>query len=73
MKGNYQDLGMKDMYLTSLYFTVTTITTVGYGDISGTNSLERLICCFLMIMGVLFFSVSSGTLTSIITNYEEVN
>lgn len=27
-------------YLTSLYFTVTTITTVGYGDISAKNPLE---------------------------------
>jgi len=27
-------------YLTSLYFTVTTITTVGYGDISANNGIE---------------------------------
>lgn len=24
-----------EKYLTSFYFTITTITTVGYGDISG--------------------------------------
>lgn len=28
------------LYLTSLYFTVTTITTVGYGDMSATTHLE---------------------------------
>ena len=61
--GGYQDLDWSDLYLASFYFTVTTITTVGYGDISGTNFTERLICIFLMITGVLFFSFSSGTLT----------
>ncbi|MFN9903918.1 MAG: ion channel [bacterium] len=30
-----------------MYYTITTITTVGYGDISGTNSIERPICAFL--------------------------
>ena len=49
------------------------MTTVGYGDISGTNTFEKLICILLMILGVIFFSISSGTLTAIITNYEAVN
>ena len=31
---SYETLGSDERYLTSLYFTVTTITTVGYGDIS---------------------------------------
>ena len=53
-----------------MYYTVTTIATVGYGDISGTNTTERIICIFLMISGVFFFSFSSGTLTNIISNQE---
>jgi voltage-gated potassium channel Kch len=55
-----------ELYITALYFTVTTITTVGYGDISGTNTTERLVSIFLMILGVVFFSFSTGALTSII-------
>ena len=62
-----------ELYTTAIYFTVTTITTVGYGDIGGSNQIERGICMFLMIMGVIFFSVSSGTLTNIISSYEEVS
>ena len=58
------------LYTTAFYFTVTTITTVGYGDISGTNQVERVICMFLMILGVLFFSFSSGYLTSLISNMD---
>jgi len=61
------------LYSTAIYFTVTTITTVGYGDISGTNATERIICVFLMIMGVIFFSFSTGSLTSMISNYDSAN
>ena len=61
------------LYLTTFYYIVTTITTVGYGDISAVNSIERVISIFLMISGVLFFSFSTGTLTSIISEYDEVN
>ena len=44
-----------DIYLVSLYWTVTTITTVGYGDISGTNLPEMIFCCLVMIIGVIAF------------------
>ena len=59
---NYQ------LYATAIYFTVTTITTVGYGDISGTNFMEKIMCIFLMLSGTFFFAFASGTLTSIIAN-----
>jgi hypothetical protein len=61
------------MYVVAFYYTVTTISTVGYGDISGTNSIERCISIILMISGVFFFSYSSGTLTNIISNREAHN
>ena len=35
-----EDLPTEEKYLISLYFTVTTITTVGYGDISANNPIE---------------------------------
>ena len=69
---NFEELGQSLLYSTAIYFTVTTITTVGYGDISGTNATERIICCFLMILGVVFFSFSSGTLTSMISNQDTI-
>jgi hypothetical protein len=34
------------LYITSFYFTVSTITTVGYGDIRGVNFGERVYCIF---------------------------
>ena len=73
LSNGFEDQEIAELYTTAFYFTVTTITTVGYGDISGTNTTERVICIFLMIIGVLFFSFSSGSLTQIISNYEKVN
>lgn len=55
-----------DLYTTSLYYTITTITTVGYGDISGKNTLERVIGIIIMICGVISFSFATGSLSSIL-------
>ena len=60
-KENENDNGF--VYLTSLYFTITTITTVGYGDISGSNSWERIFCILVMMIGVIGFSYATGILS----------
>ena len=54
------------MYVASYYFTMTTLTTVGYGDIKGHTVIERVVCIFLHLIGVLSYSFASGSLTSII-------
>jgi hyperpolarization activated cyclic nucleotide-gated potassium channel 1 len=59
-----------ELYVTSFYFTVTTIVTVGYGDIHAYNTVERVICIFLMIIGVIAFSFATGSLSSILSNYD---
>ena len=61
------------IYTVSLYWSVATITTVGYGDISGTNNLERLFCSMVMIFGVFAFSLANGSVTSIIQNIDSNN
>ena len=53
------------LYLTAFYFTVTTITTVGYGDISGGTASEKVFCIIIMVVGVVSFSFASGSLASI--------
>jgi hypothetical protein len=70
----YIELDNLYLYITSFYFTVTTITTVGYGDISGvSNNIERIFCSFIMITGVISFSFASGSLASILQNYDTQN
>ena len=59
-----------EQYLTSIYFTVTTITTVGYGDISGGTFSEKIAAIVLMLLGVISFSVASASLSSIFSSFD---
>ena len=61
------------IYITSLYYTVTTMTTVGYGDINGGNTVERSISIMIMLIGVIAFSFATGSLSSILSNYDQAN
>ena len=60
-----------DLYITSFYYTTTTILTVGYGDITAVNSMEKVLSIILMIVGVISFSFATGSLSSIIANYDQ--
>ena len=62
-----------EIYISAIYFTVTTITTVGYGDISGTNTLEKTMCICLMICGTFLFALASGSITTIMQNFDQIN
>ncbi|MFZ1812864.1 MAG: potassium channel family protein [Rhizobiaceae bacterium] len=42
-------------WVDALYFTVTTLTTTGYGDITLKDPLGRLLTVFIMIFGVALF------------------
>jgi len=54
------------IYILAVYFCITTITAVGYGDVSGFSSVERLFCIFLMLLGVISFSFATGFLSQLL-------
>ena len=58
------------MYIESAYFTITTVATVGYGDIYPVNTLERGFTIVLMLIGVSAFTFVSGALSSILSSYD---
>jgi voltage-gated potassium channel Kch len=62
------DLNEFELYITSYYFTVTTIMTVGYGDITAQSLGEKLLAILLMLIGVVAFSFATGSISSIIAN-----
>ena len=62
--GNNED----SIYVVAFYWTITTITTVGYGDITGTNTLERLFSSLIILIGVVAFSFVQGSIASILQN-----
>lgn len=57
-------------YLCSVYWAVTTLSTIGYGDITPQNDLERILAIFWMIFGVGFFSYTVGSLSSLISQID---
>ncbi|CDW80054.1 cation channel family protein [Stylonychia lemnae] len=69
-KSGFEDYGNAELYMTSFYYTVTTIVTVGYGDIHAYTVSEKILSITLMIIGVVSFSYASGTLTNIINNQD---
>lgn len=66
----YRYMDQTDLYIMSGYFIVTTISTVGYGDLSASTTLERLFCICIMLAGVTTFTFISGALSSILQNYD---
>ena len=50
-----------------MYFTTTTVLTVGYGDITAYSNFEQIFCIFLMCIGGYTYSYTTGILSSIIS------
>ena len=59
-----EEAGIMKKYITSLYWAVVTITTVGYGDITPTNKTEYLFALFCIILGVTFHSFIISALSN---------
>ena len=57
-------------YLRSLYFVMATLTTVGYGDITASNSDERIFTICLFIVGTFIFTFVIGSLEKIIAQLD---
>ena len=49
----------------SLYFALTMLSTVGYGDMFPLSNLERVVSVFCMWIGVAVFSLVMGQFTEI--------
>ena len=54
----------------AVYFVLTTVSTVGFGDITPGTMWERVFCILIMFVGVSAFTFVSGALSSIISNYD---
>lgn len=64
------DKSKGSLYLACVYWAITTITTVGYGDITPKTDLEKTIAISLMICGVGFYSFTIGSLSSFLSTVD---
>ena len=69
LQNNLQDKTFFDIYIASLYYQMTTLTTVGYGDISATIGFEKIYGIFILIVGTCAYSF----ILTYISNYIKKN
>lgn len=65
-QNGYMDHSVSQMYVLSVYWACQTLTTVGYGEFGAYNHYEIIITILWMCLGVMFYSILVGTLTSVI-------
>merc|ERR1719433_880926 len=58
------------VYIAALYFTAYTMTSVGYGDITPVNTLERIVCILILFISGLVWACVIGEVTSIFGNLD---
>ncbi|CAM9287482.1 unnamed protein product [Lampetra fluviatilis] len=57
---------LRSAYITSLYFTLSSITTVGFGNVSANTDSEMIFSICAMLIGALMHAVVFGNVTAII-------
>lgn len=56
-----------------IYYSMTTLSTVGFGDYYPRSDSERVLACFFLIFGVSIFSYQMGDILTLIESYNELN
>lgn len=59
-----------EVYITALYWSITTLATVGYGDVKPKTDLEILFVLFSMIVSCGIIGYVIGTIDAIFLNYQ---
>ena len=52
----------------ALWWTIVTMTTVGYGDMTPTTGLGRFFAIIIMLSGISLIAIVTGTISSIFTS-----
>ena len=61
---------ISDQYIRSLYWTITTMTTVGYGDISPDRNIEYVVSMIVMLIGASMYAFIIGNIASLFSNLD---
>jgi len=61
-----------DAYLAALHFSVMTITSIGYGDVTPTRNEELIVCILCQLSGGLVWAFVIGSICGIVSNANPV-
>lgn len=59
---------LSSLYANAIYWSFTTLTTVGYGDIVPCNEMEMLFATAAMVVGSALFAYIVGNISSVVTS-----
>jgi hypothetical protein len=57
----------------SLYWVITTFSSVGYGEITGITALEYLYVMLVQMIGIGFFGYMVGTFQKLILGFQNID
>lgn len=67
---NLKDCDGAQNTIIAMYFALTSLSTIGFGDFHPKNNFERLVCSFMLLGGVSIFSYVLGELRTMISYIE---
>uniref|UniRef100_A0A2N9IRV1 Potassium channel n=1 Tax=Fagus sylvatica TaxID=28930 RepID=A0A2N9IRV1_FAGSY len=65
---NFHDQSLWIRYVTSIYWSITTLTTTGYGDLHATNTKEMIFDIFYMLFNLGLTSYLIGNMTNLVVH-----
>ncbi|GMP73939.1 hypothetical protein CsSME_00031517 [Camellia sinensis var. sinensis] len=66
---NFKEASLWDRYVTSIYWSITTLTTTGYGDLHAENFREMLFDIFYMLFNLGLTSYIIGNMTNLVVHW----
>ena len=72
-EGRYADETIFDKYMLCLFWTLQTITTVGYGTITLSNPIEKMYAIITIIVGATIYSFIVGSISSSVNSDDEIS
>jgi len=63
---NFRETSLRIRYISAMYWSITTMTTVGYGDLHAVNTMEMIFIIFYMLFNLGLTSYLIGNMTNLV-------